>query len=500
MSCTETQCMAMTDRTKFLIVSFFAAATLTYGVIIYYSTLVYIKDYIYGTYLDIAGSLFPFAGTFTVVDNREYKKYENIFSGLPRNILHAGDILIYRAPAASTLDELAPEMIRFTDYFNEQRLKNDIRKYNGIGAGVIPKGTILLIPNASQPFVPVVKNLAKPRLITARGLYFTGTSAGNATILQNLGLFRNHGINTIVFDAKDVDGVVTYYSRMEEVRKYNTHEKRTIGNIGKFIRSLKAADFYIIARIAVFHDHLLRKREPGFAIRSRRAGGVWNPESKEKWCDPTNKMVQNYNINIALELAEQGVDEIQFDYIRFPTNGDLADARFKYDFGRMGNDESITRFLERAYRKISSRNARLSIDIFGVVAWGKTVDIKSTGQRIELLSRYCDIMSPMLYPSHFSNDFDGYSRPGDNPYYFVYNGCRKVSGLAAKRVVIRPWLQAFRWHVSRFDADYIKKQIKACNDAGARGYLFWNPSNEYGTVFRALAEIGSEDRKSHKDN
>src|SRR5208337_4469254 len=110
----------MTDKTKYLTVSLFLAATLIYGAVIYYSTLVYIKDYIYGTYIEIAGSLFPFAGTFTILDNREYKKYDNIFSALPRDITHAGNILIYRAREALTLDELAPEVIRFTDYFNEQ--------------------------------------------------------------------------------------------------------------------------------------------------------------------------------------------------------------------------------------------------------------------------------------------------------------------------------------------------------------------------------------------
>jgi hypothetical protein len=155
----------------------------------------------------------------------------------------------------------------------------------------------------------------------------------------------------------------------------------------------------------------------------------------------------------------------------------------------MPKEAVITHFLERAHKKIAARNARVSIDIFGVVAWGKAVDIGSTGQRIELLARHCDVISPMLYPSHFNDDFDGYARPGDNPYYFIYEGCKKVRALAGKHAVVRPWLQAFRWRVSNYNGQYIITQVKATNDSGAKGYLFWNASNDYDTVLGALERM-----------
>ncbi len=316
----------------------------------------------------------------------------------------------------------------------------------------------------------------------------TPTTVGNNTILKNLERYRTLGINTIVFDIKDINGDLTHYSRIPEAREYGTDAKRAIDNMPKFIRTLKENGFYTVARIAVFHDHLLRKRDPKLAIRSRR-GGVWNADAKEKWCDPTNRKVQDYNINLAVELAEMGADEIQFDYIRFPTTGNLDDADYAYSFGRMSNDRAITHFLKRAHEKIAARNARFSIDIFGVVAWGKAVDIASTGQRIELLARHCDIISPMLYPSHFNDDFDGYAKPGDNPYYFIYSGCKRVIALSGKHAIVRPWLQAFRWRVSNYNRKYILTQIKATNESGANGYLFWNASNDYDTVLDALEEI-----------
>ncbi len=197
--------------------------------------------------------------------------------------------------------------------------------------------------------------------------------------------------------------------------------------------------------------------------------------------------MQDYNIALALELAQKGVDEIQFDYIRFPTVGDLKDAKFAFSFGVMKKEEVIAAFLKRAYEALQPFKVRLSIDIFGVVAWGKEVDIRKTGQRIELMSKYCDCISPMLYPSHFNDDFDGYSSPANRPYYFIYHGNRKVmERLQKKGVTIRPWLQAFGWKVSKYNADYIIRQMKASHDSGARGFLFWNASNSYSTVYKAL--------------
>jgi hypothetical protein len=478
------------------VVAVLAAVTLLVGVITNYKTVLYIHDWILGAYIEIAEMIFPSSDTLTMVQYDSYRTYIHTYRDLPPGFIHAGSLLMYRAADDVDLDDLASDAVRYTDYFRASSLASEIRSYNGLRGSDVPKDTALLIPGSAPALLPYVKNSTMPGLITSRGLYFSGTSVGNNTILKNLERYRELGINTIVFDAKDITGIVNYNSRVPEVREYETDEKRSIDNMEKFIRILKMNGFYTVARIAVFHDQLLRKKNPKLAIRSKRNGGVWNPDSKEKWCDPTSRKVQDYNINIAVELAGMGVDEIQFDYIRFPTTENISDADYRFDFGAMNRDEAISHFLKRAYRAISSRNARLSIDIFGVVAWGKPVDINSTGQRIELLARQCDVISPMLYPSHFNDDFDGYERPGDNPYYFIYNGCRKVIELAGKKTIVRPWLQAFRWRVSNYNIKYILTQIKATNDSGAKGYLFWNAANDYDTVLRALEEMNGVKREN----
>ena len=180
--------------------------------------------------------------------------------------------------------------------------------------------------------------------------------------------------------------------------------------------------------------------------------------------------------------------------------GNLSDADYAWHFGKMEKEEVIAHFLKRASSEIHARNTRVSIDIFGVVAWGKSVDIRKTGQKVELLAKYCDVISPMLYPSHFNDDFDGFSKPGDNPYYFIYQGCKRVKSLAGNTRV-RPWLQAFKWRVSNYNEEYILKQVKASHDAGAEGYLFWNAGNNYGTVLKAMAslKIPEKDNKTAKN-
>jgi hypothetical protein len=367
-------------------------------------------------------------------------------------------------------------------------LQKAIKRYNLIETVTVPLGTILFIPYSLPTTIMSLQKEKKSTVIHTRGLYYTGHSIGNAHMLQNITKFSAVGINTIVFDAKDITGHITYHSNIPQVQQLATDRKRTIDNIDAIIRFLKAHDIYTIARIAVFQDHLLAKIKPKWAIRSARTGGRWNPGQKEIWCDPTNKNVQDYNIKIAIELAEKGVDEIQFDYIRFPTKGNLRDAIFAYDYGKQSNTATIAHFLKKAQYELETRNTNLSIDIFGIVAWEQHRDIVKTGQKIELLAQYCDVISPMLYPSHFNDNFRGHARPGDEPYYFIFTGTEKVQEKSGTTLV-RPWLQAFGWRVSNYNASYIIEQIKACQDSEAAGYLFWNAANDYKTVYAALQSL-----------
>jgi len=430
----------------------------------------------------------PQENNFRIIDPLYCKKYNKTYNRLPEGFIHSGHMLFYKAKNRISLRRIAEKSIVYTHFYRIYKLERAIKEFNGIINNSIKRGMVIYIPYSLPILLPDIKRRRKPEIKYIRGLYFTGNSVGSEMIWHTIRKYRDIGINAIVFDAKDITGIVNYFSYIPDVREYNVHEKRTIDDIDKLIRILREINIYTIARISVFRDQLICKRNPNFAIRSKSSGGIWNARSKELWCDPTNKFVQDYNIALAIELAERGVDEIQFDYIRFPTVGDLRDAGYKYHFGEMSNEDTISLFLKRAYNEISKRNTLLSIDIFGVVAWGKMVDIRKTGQKVELLSRYCDIISPMLYPSHFADNFDGFEKPGDNPYYFIYNGCKRLGALSGGKT-IRPWIQAFKWRTTSYDEAYILEQIKACENAGTFGYMFWNSKNKYEMVYKALSRL-----------
>ncbi|MCP4129885.1 MAG: hypothetical protein GY754_02605 [bacterium] len=483
----------MKTKTTYLQIAVVSLIVLIILAIFNMNKVQYYSDWAKSSCIDIFNKIIPENNNFAAANPKLYKKYKKTYNNLPSEFTTAGLFLLYKAPRDMSPAQIARQSIKYTNYYKVSHLAKAISKYNALNKHIkkksIKKGRLIHIPGSLPLLTLDLRKTKRPELVYTRGLYYTGSSIGSSSLLKRIPSYKKTGVNCIVFDVKDITGIITYRSSVPQVRAYNTDKKKSIDNIQMFLRELKKHNIYSVARIAVFRDHLLVKKEPSLAIRSYKTGGVWNAGSKEIWCDPTNKKVQDYNINLALELANMGVDEIQFDYIRFPTVGKLKDAKYSYDFGKMSKEHTITNFLKRAYTKISAKNTLVSIDVFGVVAWGKNVDIRKTGQRIELLAEYCDIISPMLYPSHFNDDFDGFSNPGDNPYHFIFKGCQKVRELSNNKVLVRPWLQAFKWRVSNYDKHYIMKQVRASDDSGAFGYLFWNARNDYGKVYKALKKI-----------
>ena len=485
----------MSTRQRYILFGLITALLLQAFIVINFGSILYLTDLAAGRIIGVYLAIAPGRDRFSSTGAKAPQGYTRTYRALPPEFRHSGHLLFYTAPRRVSLREAAERSLRYTHYFKRYQLEEAIADYNGLKGAHLEEGATVYIPHSLPPLIPDLKRTAPPKLIATRGLYYSGSTAGSERIIRLIGKYAPLGINAIVFDAKDVSGIVNYRSDVPAVIEYDTHAKSTIDDLDKLLRALRERNIYVIARIAVFRDHLLVKKNPRVAIRSRKSGAVWNGESAELWCDPTNKETQDYNLALAIELAERGVDEIQLDYIRFPTSGNLADAGYAYSFGRMSKEETINRFLERAHAEMKRRNTRLSIDIFGVVAWEKEKDIRSTGQRIASLARHCDVISPMLYPSHFNDHFDGFTNPGDNPYHFIYNGCRRVMERSGG-LPVRPWLQAFRWRASNFGADYIIEQIRAAGDAGAHGWLMWNSSNNYDTVRGALERL--RDRAAHE--
>jgi hypothetical protein len=308
-------------------------------------------------------------------------------------------------------------------------------------------------------------------------IYLTGTSARPARVDKYLSFSRAQSLNGICFDIKDVYGFVNYRTNLPEVKLTQGKITPPLGELAPLIAYYKSKKFYTIARVAMHQDELMAGKFPDRQIKLK-AGGPLLTKGRTVWVDPNKKAVQDYNLAIIREVLQAGADEIQLDYIRYPAEGDWKIA--EYDGLRDFDDKPriIGHFLQRVHSLTRAYGAYLSLDVFGVVAWQEPLDIKSTGQNMHVLGQAADVLSPMLYPSHFGHSFGGVSNPADKPALFLEQGVGNLREIN-KTQVIRPWLQAFKWRVTHYTPQYITEQIRGSKKAGGQGYLLWNAGNIY---------------------
>jgi hypothetical protein len=327
--------------------------------------------------------------------------------------------------------------------------------------------------------------------------------------------WREVGGNAVVFDIKDSDGIVN----IAFDHPLATGQRHYISDLPKLIHFLHSENMHAIARIAIFRDEHLVTTHPELAVKSRRTGEPWRENGKLVWTDPSNLKVQDYDIALAKFVAQSGVDEVQFDYVRFPAEGDQKDAAFTYQTALVENStdspkadlaksdhaktdhakaatakqtqrsDVIANFLDRAYAQIHPTGVLLSLDVFGVMAWQRPVDLAHTGQDIVAMSKHCDVISPMIYPSHFFG-MDGIAHPGDAPEHFIGESMDRFKLITKdSNVVIRPWLQAFAWRTKTYSPQYVEVQIEVAKQKGGIGFLFWNANNDYSKPYAAMPEM-----------
>jgi hypothetical protein len=209
------------------------------------------------------------------------------------------------------------------------------------------------------------------------------------------------------------------------------------------------------------------------------AGEIWRDRENLSWADPFKKEVWDYNIRIAVEAAQLGFDEIQFDYVRFP---DASGLQFSQPNTQENRVKAISGFLMEAKNQLAPYNVFLAADIFGYVSWN--LNDTEIGQKLEELTPHLDYFSPMLYPSGFQFGIPGYRNPVANPHEIVYLSLKRAQERTQLPPIrFRPWLQAFKDYAfdrRPFTAKEIKDQISAVEKFGSNGWMLWNPRNVYG--------------------
>jgi hypothetical protein len=456
---------------------------------------------------------------------------------------------VYTAKRGEAIPTIARRYLGRTSYLTSSELADAIRHINGERtANILKANENIIIPGILS--APVTeKTIAIPKDFEVRAIYLTGIMAGSDHGLRIIRHWREVGGNAVVFDIKDSDGSVTIPYEHPLLGQHNVY----IHDVPKLVRFLHQQNMHAIARIAIFRDERLVKEHPELAVQSRRNKTAWRENGKLVWTDPSQPKVQDYNIALAKHVAQLGADEIQFDYVRFPAEGDQKDAQFVYQNGQpepsqeaqaaqpaVSNDSTcaipvrkhhkktgateaneapqvqkgpcpvaakaaprgpqrsdvITGFLKKAYAELHPTGVLFSLDVFGVMAWQRQVDLSHTGQDIVGMAHYCDVLSPMIYPSHFFG-MDGIARPGDEPAHFIGESMDRFELITkGSGVVIRPWLQAFHWRTKTYSPEYIKVQVETAKTKGGIGFLFWNAANDYSKPYEAMPEMKSVNLKS----
>jgi hypothetical protein len=300
-------------------------------------------------------------------------------------------------------------------------------------------------------------------------------------------LIKNHALNMVVIDMKDDFGRLRFKPKRESLAGWGRVFQPV--DIDAFLTQMKALGVYTAARIVAFKDpELAKKNKAAYAVWDRTTGAPWRGYelkegekviNAEQWVDPYCEKVWDYNAELAAELHERGFDEIQFDYIRFPTDGrNLRDAQYRWRDAGMDNDSAIVSFLRHVRERV---DAPISVDIYGANGWYRTS--ARTGQEVELLAPLVDVICPMYYPSHFEQGFLAQAPAVDRPYRIYYQGVERTRIIARRQVLVRPYVQAFylkvSYDVKYYNKTYVQREVDGARAAGRGGFTYWNNSGRY---------------------
>jgi len=389
----------------------------------------------------------------------KHKSKKIIFWGLA--LLACGVVVYY------TSDNFSPIIVNEVQYSSEvNNIINDKTEINSI---------------AQEELEPVIKvtHIMTPEIVKA--LYMSSWVAGSKDFLNSLiKIVDETELNAVVIDIKDSTGRVSFEIDNPLIKEIGSVEHR-IKDINSLIELLHSKNIYVIGRISVFQDPYLTKLKPEWSLKKISDGTIWKDKKGLSFLDPTSEEVENYIITLAKESYKSGFDEINFDYIRYPSDGVISDINYNLEEGktRTGNIEKFFKKLSLGVKE--EEDIPISGDVFGLTT--EATDDMGIGQVWERAAPYFDFLCPMVYPSHYPSGHMGYTNPALYPYEVInqaLQGAITKNKLmdSPKIAQIRPWLQDFDLGAV-YTADMVKEEIKAVYDNNLNSWMLWDPSNKY---------------------
>ncbi len=326
-----------------------------------------------------------------------------------------------------------------------------------------------------EPFK--VKHIKTPDSVKA--LYMSNWVAGNVKLRSNLvKIIDDTELNAVVIDVKDYTGRIGFLVNDDKLKETGSAVNR-VPDIKEFIGLLHDKGIYVIGRISTFQDSYLVHKKPEYAVKNK-AGQVWKDYKGVSWLDAGSPEVWEYIARIGDEAYSVGFDELNFDYIRFPSDGDMTDIVYTYSESKL-KSQVLDDFFNYLDKYFHEKKISISADLFGMTTSNR--DDLGIGQILESALRHFDYVSPMVYPSHYPKNFLGFNIPAEKPYEVVYyamtKGVERAELASTTPYKLRPWLQDFSIGRTPYNADMVRAQIKATYDSGLNSWLLWNASNNY---------------------
>lgn len=352
--------------------------------------------------------------------------------------------------------------------------------FPGGGGDEIAAAPVALQVKGDYEIEPLVdlRQLRDLSYVPVKGLYMTSYAAASPEILDKMiGIADRTEINAFVIDVKDDLGTVAFDADVDLAKQEGLIEAR-IKDIDGLIAKLREHDITPIARVVCFKDDLLATKRPDLAVM-HQSGEIWKDFKELSFTNPYNHEVWEYLVQVAEEAARHGFREIQFDYVRFPSDGKISEA--VYPGENSSKEDAIAAFLAYARPRLEKLGVWLSADVFGItVNPNNAKDSETIGQNVAKISQNVDIVCPMVYPSHYGTGFYGLENPNASPYELITAAMKDTKKvLAGTGAMGRPWLQDFSLHGVEYGVAEVKAQIKASEEQGFGEWILWDPSLKY---------------------
>ena len=345
----------------------------------------------------------------------------------------------------------------------------------------IPEGEVIWMADYVDKRTPV----------QARGVYVSPEVAKDSAYMEELLYYLDTTeLNSVVIDVKADSGAIVYAMENETAKEIGA--LRTIVNIPKIVKTLKEHGVYVIARLVAFKDPILAKAKPELTFYNKD-GSKFYDTSNSAWVSPYKHEVWEYLASVGISCAEIGFDEINFDYMRFPTDG-VANIDWGVESQTKTKTEAITEGIKYLCETLRMHDVYVSADVYGIVISSK-VDAAAVGQDYVEMSRYLDYICPMIYPSHYGFGYAGIDYPDKEPAKIIKLALQSSNKKIAEipeyqhRAICRPWLQDFtasylgtKNGVERYlvyDAEVLRIQMEATYECGLTDWFLWNAGGNY---------------------